>query len=378
MKNEVRVFFAGDFFLGNATHPPSFDDALVSLVNSADLATCNYEAPAFMPQGDPCRKAGPALSQDPAAFEILRKAGFSIVNLANNHIIDSGGQGVLRTIEMARGLHVIGAGPDFGSAYKPLFVKKNGIKIAFLSFAEWGFGAIETPIDGPGFAWINHPETDAVIAATKKKADFVLVQVHAGAENVSQPLPVWRARYRTMIESGADAVVGHHPHIIQGWESHRGKPIFYSLGNFFFPGNDTQKNWNTGCCLILTLSGKHKIQTELHYVQQKDGILSSIKSPHEENARMTELNRVLEDPGLYQAAILRQVNHLWDTFYRKEFRTIGIAHLLSGWKKRLLFWFFEKILRRNPGNPDLILYHLLRVESHRYCIETFLQKKTGD
>jgi len=98
-----------------------------------------------------------------------------------------------------------------------------------------GFGVINPENENSsGFAWINHPKSNKIVGESKKKVDFLIIQIHAGEEDLHLPQPEWRKRYKEIINLGADLIIGHHPHIPQPVEFYKGKMIVYSLGNFYF------------------------------------------------------------------------------------------------------------------------------------------------
>ena len=113
--------------------------------------------------------------------------------------------------------------------------------------------------DGLGCAYINDLRVNHVIIEAKKEVDYLFILPHDGIEYIDIPLPETIARYRDFIDYGADGVIGTHPHCPQGWETYKGKPIFYSLGNFLFNSKESydfrakQPHWYEGLCVILRL-----------------------------------------------------------------------------------------------------------------------------
>ena len=114
--------------------------------------------------------------------------------------------------------------------------------------------------DGLGCAYINDLRVNHDILEAKKKVDYLFVLPHDGIEYIDVPLPETIARYRDFIDYGADGVIGSHPHCPQGWEEYKEKPIFYSLGNFFFNSKNTpdfradKPHWYEGLCVKIELS----------------------------------------------------------------------------------------------------------------------------
>jgi poly-gamma-glutamate synthesis protein (capsule biosynthesis protein) len=165
---------------------------------------------------------------DPRSAAGLAYAGFQIVSMANNHAMDHGRIANVQTMETLRehGVDSIGAVED-RSPQKILDVR--GTSIAFLAYSFVGARTIHP--------WSNKQVLTTVeedIRRIRKDADFVIVSVHWGYEFVDRPSPhvYWLAH--EMVDYGADVVLGHHPHVIQGIETYRGKLVAYSLGNFVF------------------------------------------------------------------------------------------------------------------------------------------------
>ena len=114
--------------------------------------------------------------------------------------------------------------------------------IALLGYVEFKPRSFEADASRPGVAWSGEDDDvieDIIAARRVHRADIVIPFMHWGWEDEPDPSPRLRAFARRMIDAGADLVVGGHPHVTQGAEYYRGKPIIYSLGNFLFNGFDT-------------------------------------------------------------------------------------------------------------------------------------------
>ncbi len=169
-------------------------------------------------------------------LDILRDAGFDWLGLANNHTMDYGVQGLEDTLAALkkRGFASLGAGRNAEAARRPLFVEKNGLRIGVLAFtttipeAHWA---------GPkkaGVSYANFARLPEWIRDAKKQCDVLLVFFHGGTELSETPNPVQRDFARIVVDAGADAVIGHHPHVVQPAEIRGNAVILYSLGNFLF------------------------------------------------------------------------------------------------------------------------------------------------
>ena len=140
------------------------------------------------------------------------------------------------------GLPYFGGGRDATAAHAPWIVERNGVRIALLGYVEFKPRSFEADASRPGVAWSGEDDDvieDIIAARRVHRADIVIPFMHWGWEDEPDPSPRLRAFARRMIDAGADLVVGGHPHVTQGAEYYRGKPIIYSLGNFLFNGFDT-------------------------------------------------------------------------------------------------------------------------------------------
>ena len=202
----------------------------------------------------------------PAAVEVLQEVGFDHVSLANNHVYDFGEHGILTTLEHLRaaGLPFSGAGEDPQAARTPAVLEANGRRIAVLNylnveddnrvipFANRDWEARE---DRAGVAW-GHPEEIAQdVAAVRDEVDDVVVILHAGLENRTQLNNAQRAMASAAFDAGATAVIGHHAHVLQGYDVREdsGTLVAWGLGNFVFDGYPEGAEQNDSAILNLTL-----------------------------------------------------------------------------------------------------------------------------
>ena len=210
-------------------------------LSTADITIANLES-ALGDVGTPENK-GYTFRAPTEAVETLSLAGFDVLSLANNHAMDFGAEGLLQAIQLleARGINTVGAGADEVAAHRPVIFEMNEIKLAFLAY-------MDVPVEFRGFdarAWIasenragidwaepNRIRTD--VAAALTQADFVVVILHSGYENVIQPSPPQIAAAHAAVEAGAVLVIGHHAHVLQPIEIFRDGVIVYGLGNFAF------------------------------------------------------------------------------------------------------------------------------------------------
>ena len=202
---------------------------------------------------------------NPRVIPVLKRH-LSAVSLANNHSADFGTQAFSQMLDLfdKDGLRYFGAGRNISEAHQPIFFTVKGKRIAVLGYNEFFPRSFEALDDRPGIAW---SEDDYVIydikqAREKYQANYVIVFPHWGIEHekIASTRQVHLAHL--MIENGADAVIGGHPHVTQNIEIYKGKPIFYSLGNFVFNGFNEDDS-NTGWLVRLTLPDNAPIQSEV-------------------------------------------------------------------------------------------------------------------
>src|SRR5262249_9491984 len=164
----------------------------------------------------------------------LKRAGFRVMNLANNHLTDCGRRGVIETIEALTraGIAPLGAGADEAAAHAPVVLAAGGLRIGFLGYCATRRTGARGRL--PGSAMDPPEALRRDIAALRERADRVVATFHWGVPYVREPSAEERARARLAIDCGADAVIGHHVHVIQPFEIWRDRPIFYGVGNFAF------------------------------------------------------------------------------------------------------------------------------------------------
>jgi len=172
------------------------------------------------------------------------KRHFDAVGIANNHSGDFGRDAFAEMLGLLNtaGLGSFGGGLNLTQAHAPLILERQGLRIALLGYNEFMPRSFEAMHDAPGVAWSDDEQVVADIRAARRvhRADIVIPVMHWGWENELQPNNRQRQLARTMIDAGADAVIGGHPHVTQGTDSYRGKPIVYSVGNFVMEETDNE------------------------------------------------------------------------------------------------------------------------------------------
>lgn len=217
----------------------------------------------------------------------LAKAGFDALSLANNHSMDFGREGLRDTVASLRksGVLPVGAGDTLAEAHAVHVVVRKGIRIGLLAYLGMYPPLLPIVPDRPAVAMAGEEAFRRDIAAARKRADVILVSLHAGKEMVTEPSWRQKALARAAIDAGADAVIGHHPHVVQPIEMRRGKPIFYSLGNFVFnPSPSFLRNpngpWSAMARMEITKDGVRKADLVRLRIVNRQPRQASVPHPH--------------------------------------------------------------------------------------------------
>lgn len=242
----VSLLFSGDVLLSNyvlnaydkagGIHGV-LDDGYRQLIDDADFFFVNEEFP-FSDRGTQAPDKQYTFRLPPEKVSMLVEMGVDAVSLANNHALDFGTDALLDTCDTLDGAGILrtGAGADLEGAKRAVEVEIQDKKIAIIGatrvipVADWAtFG------DNPGMLATYDPAILLeAIKALKAEYDYVIVFVHWGVERAERPEEYQRNLGRQYIDAGADIVIGSHPHVLQGVEYYKDKPIVYSLGNFVF------------------------------------------------------------------------------------------------------------------------------------------------
>jgi poly-gamma-glutamate synthesis protein (capsule biosynthesis protein) len=206
------------------------------LLRTADIAMVNLECPVTT-RGTRAVKPF-TFRMHPRFTAVLAEAGIDLVNLANNHIFDFGAEGLFDTFLYLDSANIrwVGAGRNRSEAHHPVVLNVRGLRIGFLGY----YGGGEAPGAGsntPGVARRELRSMAADILALRDSTEYVVVNLHWGTEKADFPESSQRAVAHALIDAGANLVVGHHPHVLQGIERYREGVIAYSLGNLLFGGN---------------------------------------------------------------------------------------------------------------------------------------------
>ncbi len=274
LNRELTAAFTGDIMLArgyeNSIIPNDGVESIFAptlhLLESVDLTSVNMESPLTTASVRHPTK-GIVFKGNPSNVAGLVYAGVDYATLGNNHIIDYMEAGMLETMSVleAEGIVHSGAGMNDVLARRPAFVSRNGLSVALLGFCNrHGSYLNDQPFldagrSRPGFANWHNSAIESTIPEASAVADFVIANVHSGDEYVINPdkagqpdLDPWDpdiitfsevpdAQERLMrqyaLDQGADLLINHHPHVVQGFEVYNGKLIAHSMGNYTFDLN---------------------------------------------------------------------------------------------------------------------------------------------
>lgn len=250
MKSKVSLIAVGDVFLGLEGIRLVKEDYKFPFLNvhdlfeEEDLVFGNLEGP-LSNNGKSIKKS--SLYSPPDAIHSLKYAEFNILSLANNHVFDYGESAFLETTKLLEenDINYCGAGRNLEEARRPAIFHIKGIKIAFLAYS-WDFiQSIYATKKSHGVAPLKANIIKQDILNIRNLVDVIIVSLHWSYEGERYPLPSQRNLAHKTIDSGADLIIGHHPHVLQGIEHYKNGVIAYSLGNFAFfaPSYFNFKRW---------------------------------------------------------------------------------------------------------------------------------------
>ena len=294
----VSIVFVGDVML--AEGPGRFIrkggdpfKPFAAILDQADLRVANLEC--VVARSGRADDKPYTFRADPRVLPLLQRH-LDAVSLANNHSGDFGRVAFAEMLDRltGAGLPFFGGGRDLAQAHAPLILERRGLRIALLGYNEFFPRYFEAGHDHPGVAWSEDEQVVADIRRARQvgRADIVIPFMHWGEEHRPTANDRQRRLARLMVDAGADAVVGTHPHVVQDVEYYQGKPIVYSLGNFIFDGFDDKDN-NTGWALRLEVD-RHGVKRADRY----EAFMDRHGTPHPSGAGALPLPEPLKDlPG---------------------------------------------------------------------------------
>lgn len=371
----TKIIISGDFCpnrdsceMPHELYENSFGYAK-ELLGDADYSIVNFEAPIVSGDASPILKTGPCLKTFPQSLDILKFIDFSAVTLANNHFFDQGQYGVETTIALLKknGVDCFGGGANLEHAEKFHAKILGDKKYAFINCCESEF-SLANKMHG-GSNSISAVKLFYDIKRAKESADEVIVITHGGIEHFRYPTLRMKSLFRFIIDCGASAVINHHQHCYSGYEVYNGKPIFYGIGNFYFPNScHTDDFWNYGYVVELNfISG---VQFAIKPYKQCCGDLRIDSMTDDELLRFHEdlkhINAVVVDDDKLRVEfdkLVEGTSKQYDFLFSPYQSGVAIRFLNRGFLPKLHSR--DKLLR---------IMALIRCESHRDRLLNYLNK----
>ena len=343
-----------------------FDDLLPHL-NDADLVIAGLECP-LVNKPTPISKTGPVFGEDSACINVIRAAGIDVLNLANNHILDHGAEGLENTLAVCAkaGVSTVGAGPNLATARHILVKTVNAIRVGVLAMAEHEFSIATAGTPGANpFDLMDYVRN---VGRNRDSFDYLIVLLHGGAEFLTAPSPRLKDTCHFLVEMGANAVIVQHPHSFGGYETYRGGHIVYGQGALVMDETIYRdlKSFHEGVLVALSIAQDGTSSMNL---------IPFVQSDPAAGARLMEARRAeafLRDLAAKSEAILD------DAFVREEWRRFCEANK-HAYLSVLLG--HNRLFRRanRDGRLARLLYNQRRLlgtrnvvccETHREALET--------
>lgn len=254
-KNQTALLtFAGDLCLAEEGFVLDYYDTVSGLADcispeilektvKSDVFFLNHEY-CIGESGEPLEGKFYTFRANPGRMGILEEMGTDLVSLANNHVYDYGPEALLETADRLSQANIpyVGGGRNLEEAKRPIYFVVNGIKVGFVAAerAEKMRYTPEAAADSPGVLLAyDTAQFNQAIAEAGRQCDYLVAYIHWGTEDSNIYETEQHDMAAEFLNSGADAVIGGHPHVLQGIEYIGGKPVVYSLGDFWF--NDETK-----------------------------------------------------------------------------------------------------------------------------------------
>ena len=371
----AKLFFGGDV-INKFCDSQFIDESLQKIIKECDYAICNLEG--VIRQESAATKG---VYQHPSTIHSLKQAGFTLLQMSNNHIADWGKTAFLDTISSIRQskLSFVGVGCNYDEVYKPFVVTIREASYCFINICEAQAGYFYKHNQDFGYAWMGDDNVKDRIRESSLLYDYTIVLVHAGLEHYDLPLVSFRGIYRGYCDAGADCVIASHPHISQGIEHYGKKLIFYSLGNFFFPRDPeaTDSNpENLSYSIIVDFSKDGINYSPVFHKTNK--CIVSIDESERAKVRLDKLCKILKSPEYAEQERI-QVEHAYnsvvDTLFREALNSCSSKDRLKTKCHNIV----KYILFRDDKETEIMkqktLLRLFENESYRYLILECLHNK---
>ncbi len=353
-----------DFRRGDANN--IFHHLLVEF-QQAHLSVVNLECP-LIEQSTPIKKTGPALGVSSECINGLKKAEIDVVNLANNHILDHGQQGLINTLTVCaqNGITTVGAGGNLESARRILICDAGGIKIGILGVAEHEFSiATKNSCGANPLDLIDYIRN---IDNNRRHFDYLIVLLHGGNEHYPFPSPRIKETCQFMVEMGANAVIVQHTHCPGCYQEYKNAHIVYGQGNLIFDEPNREKSFYEGFLVKLSISGN--LNSSMDIIPYKQSLSHSgvrgMKGEEEYSflQRIKERSSAIRDDSFVEAQWLAYCKRKKGSYLNRVFGQNYLFRKLASKKYFLKVFCTEKSLLR--------FQNTISCEAHREVLETLL------
>ena len=264
MRERVRILIGGDIIFSKVVSQiiqargiSYLFEPVAPLLRGADWAVLNMEG-CISTRGAPLNKEY-TFRAPPELAEQLRLAGVSMVSLGNNHSVDYGRVALMDTVEhlWRAGVWWAGAGANRAEAAQPVYVDFGGARIAIVCFTAVVPRHFPAGEKTPGVAILN--DVLPLLPDARQNADVLIAVPHWGDEGKTQPNAKQKRIARVLADAGVDLIVGHHPHVVQGYRRVGKAHVFYSVGNFIHTPRSTLSRQGALIAAEITAQGVQKL-----------------------------------------------------------------------------------------------------------------------
>ena len=372
-----KIFIAGDYCPNaraeNIVRSGDFSsifNGFEKIISDASLSIVNLECPVYDNlKNYTINKIGPSLKTTSKSIDALQFAGFNLLTLANNHIMDYGEAGLQQTINacISKGISYVGAGSNLRTASAPFCKMIDGKKVTIINIAENEFSSASKGKAGSNP--LNFIDNYSSIKSSVESSDYTVVIYHGGHEGFSYPSPRMKSLFKFYVDIGVNAVICHHSHRYSGFEKYKDGLIFYGLGNFYFdwPGIKDQ-NWFEGYAVTLDINNN---EFKLHpYIQCKNTpSIEALTSEQDKlfQKRIASINKVIANDQLLEQQFDDLVNSRSRT-YLSELQPYPGYYISGAYRKGILPNLITKKQYRK-------LLNIIRCEAHYDILRKKLEEE---
>jgi poly-gamma-glutamate synthesis protein (capsule biosynthesis protein) len=321
--NSIKIAFVGDVSLSGTIRDnvgsQLVDNSIKKIFDQSNLVIGNFESVIAKDK----ESNGQFLSHEESA-KILKNSGFTHLSLANNHIYDYGEEGFINTKKSleSNGIGVLGLKRNEGINCTLTFIEKRGVKIGILG-AGWTKINQQRSYRTEFFEY-DKQAINRIIRENASLVDHLILYVHKGKMFLNHPSPKDMEDFKDFRKLGANVIVGHHPHVLQGLSGNQDHLIAYSLGNFLFDSNEgnffTPFSWkerHQGGILRIALS-KGQIDNSLFFpTVNKNNEKSEIADKDYADHTLNRLRIISSEIGNLKGKVKYYSRYLKIVFYQK-------------------------------------------------------------